>query len=87
MSKLKKDMTRTEMISFIKQNPNIPITHPLFSYNEYIISAENGNVYDEEGYLFEDWYSPDDCTGWNGIRIRTGGKWEDGWYIKNNLKR
>ena len=75
-------MTRTEMITFIKENPNVPITHPLFTIDEYIFSVENGKVYTEEGYLFEDWYSPNDRTGWNGIRMRTGGWWEDGWHIK-----
>ena len=75
-------MTRNEMIEFIKENPFVNITHPLFAHDEYIFSMESGNVYDEAGYLFEDWYSPNDCTGWNGIRMRTGGKWEDGWYIK-----
>lgn len=75
-------MTRTEMIEFIKENPLVNITHPLFAHDEYIFSMASGNVYDEAGYLFEDWYSPNDCAGWNGIRMRTGGSWEDGWYIK-----
>ena len=75
-------MTRTEMIAFIRENPNIPISHPLFSPDEYIVALENENVIDEAGYLFEDWYSPNDITGWNGIRERIGGSWEDGWYIK-----
>lgn len=75
-------MTRTEMIEFIKKNPNIPITHSLFADDEFIMSTESGNVYDESGYLFEDWYSPDGCNGWNGIRMRKGGAWENGWTIK-----
>lgn len=78
-------MSRTEMITFIKENPNVHISHPLFTQDEYIFSAENGNVYDENGNLFEDWYSPNNCTGWNGIRMRTGGKWEDDWYVKINV--
>lgn len=77
-----KIMTRTEMIDFIRNNPNVPITHWLFSSNEYIYSKENGKVYEENGYLFEDWYSPNDIRGWNGIRCRTGDNWEDGWRVK-----
>lgn len=77
-----KTMTRTEMIDFIRENPNIPITHPLFSPDEYIVALENENVIDESGYLFEDWYSPNDITGRNGIRERIGGSWEDGWRVK-----
>ena len=76
------NMTRDQMIALIQNNHNVHITHTLFSDNEYIFSAENGNVYDENGYLFEDWYSPNNVTGWNGIRERTGGRWEDGWSIK-----
>lgn len=78
-------MTRTEMIEFIKENPYVHITHFLFSNDEYIFSLENGKVYDENHYLFEDWYSPNDIRGWNGIRCRAGGDWEDGWSIKNNF--
>lgn len=76
-----KIMTRTEMIAFIRENPNIPITHPLFSPDEYIVALENENVIDESGYLFEDWYSHE-IYGWNGIRERIGGSWEDGWRVK-----
>ena len=75
-------MTRTEMIKFIKENHFVHITHPLFTHDEYIFSVESGNVYDEKGYLFEDWFSTNDFSGWNGIRTRVKGKWEDGWYIK-----
>ena len=75
-------MNRLEMIDFIKSNPYIHISHPLFSHDEYIFSMNDGNVYDEQGYLFEDWYSPNNITGRNGIRERIGGSWETGWYIK-----
>lgn len=37
-------------------------------------------MYDENGCLFEDWYS----SGFgrhDGIRMRKGGNWEDGWEI------
>lgn len=77
-------MTRTEMIAFIKANPYVKITHFLFDSNEYIFSAENGNVYEEHGYLFENWDSPTNMwSGANGIRMRVGGKWDDGWRIKH----
>ena len=76
-------MTRTEMIEFIKQNPYVHITHDLFSADEYIYSDIDGLVWDENGYLFENWDSVTDMwSGNNGIRMRTGGKWEDGWNIK-----
>ena len=76
-------MTRTEMIAFIKENPYVHITHNLFSADEYIYADIDGLVWDENGYLFENWDSVTDVwSGNNGIRMRTGGKWEDGWYIK-----
>ena len=71
------------MINFILENPNVPITHTLYDSDEYIFSKENGLVYDENGYLFENWDSMvDKWTGWNGIRLRSGGNWEDGWSVK-----
>lgn len=76
-----KDMTRDEMIAFIKSNPGVKITHRFFSSNEYIYSKNNRDVYDELGYLFEDWYSP---NSHNGIRIRNGHEniqWETGWSV------
>lgn len=76
-------MTRTEMIEFIKKYPYVHITHNLFSDDEYIYSDIDGLVWDENGYLFENWDSVADMwSGNNGIRMRTGGMWEDGWYIK-----
>ena len=66
--------TRSEMIEFIKANPDVKITHILFDKSEYIYSKEDGNIYDENGYLFEDWYGNRD-----GIRMRNGGKWDTGW--------
>lgn len=68
------------MIVFIKENPNVKITHEYFSPDEYIYSKENGEVYTEEGYLFEDWYS-NEFTGHNGIRMRKGDDWETGWSL------
>ena len=76
-------MTRSDMINFIKTHHNIHITHDLFDADEYIYSDIDGLIWDEHGYLFEDWSSvADRWSGANGIRMRTGGKWENGWHIK-----
>lgn len=74
-------MTRSEMIAYIKANPYVKITHFLFDKNEWLESHSNGKVYDEKGYLFEDW--DELYFRWNGIRMRVGGQWEDGWRIKD----
>ena len=80
-------MTRNEMIDFIKHNPHVHISHPLFAEDEYIYSDADGIVYDECGYTFENWDSVTDMwSGINGIRIRASGMWEDGWYIKETEK-
>ena len=71
-------MTREVMIVFMEENPNVKITHTLFGSEEYIYQKEDGDVYDENGYLFDDWYSDRN----NGVRMRTGGNWEDGWSVK-----
>lgn len=79
-------MTRTEMIEFIKENPYVHITHDLFSTDEYIYSDIDGLVWDEKGYLFENWDSVTDMwSGNNGIRMRIGGSWENGWHIKERF--
>lgn len=76
-------MTRNEMIAFIKENHYIHITHPLFANDEYIYSDANGIIRDECGYVFENWDSTTNMwSGINGIRLRTGGRWETDWYIK-----
>lgn len=70
-------MTRSEMIEFLKENPNVKVAHPLFGKEECIYSSVNGKVYDENAYLFEDWIS-----NWhNGLRMRVGDEWEDGWFL------
>lgn len=71
-----KIMTRNEMIDFIKKNHNVKVKHEHFSPEEYIYSKPSGEVYTEEGYLFEDWYG---CH--NGIRMRKGDSWETGWSL------
>lgn len=78
-------MTRNEMIEFIKENPYVHISHPLFMEYEYIYSGSDEIIYDEYGYIFEDWYSSNDIRGRNGIRERIGNQWENGWYIKNDF--
>ena len=76
-------MSRDEMIEFIRKNPFVHIIHFLFDKDEYIYSSEDGLVYDEQGYLFEDWDSVTNmCSGHNGIRMRSGKQWENGWSIK-----
>lgn len=74
------DLPRSEMIALIKEYPHLPFTHRFFSAGEYIYSNAAGDIYDENGYLFEDWHSegPDRH---DGIRRRTGGAWEHGWRI------
>ena len=68
-------MSRDEMIKYMAENPNMKITHRLFDFDEFIYQSEDGRIYDENGYLFEDWESE-----WhNGIRTRTGESWENGW--------
>ena len=73
-------MTRSNMIVFMRENPNVKITHWLFSSSEYIYQKENGNVYDENGYLFEDWCS-EGAMVHNGVRSRVGGEWDNGWTV------
>lgn len=80
-------MTRNEMIAYMKANPYNKISHNLFSDDEYIYAGWDGYVYDENGYLFEDWDSMvDKWSGHNGIRLRDGEMWEDGWYVKTEIK-
>lgn len=72
-------LSREAAIDVLENKPNQKITHKFFDSNEYIYSKD-GVVYDEQGYLFEDWVS--DGTGkHDGIRARVGGAWEDGWSL------
>ena len=74
------ELTRAEMIELIKRHPHVLFAHRFFSQGEYIYSDETGVVYDENGYLFEDWHSEGPGCH-DGIRRRTGGPWERGWQI------
>lgn len=71
-------MDRDTMIKFMEENLGVKITHELFGNDEFIYQKDNGCVYDENGYLFEDWYSSG-LGRHDGIRMRKGGNWEDGW--------
>ena len=83
MEYIKNIMSRDDMIKFIKENHNIHISHSLFADDEYIYSDANGIIRDESGNIFENWDSDTDMwSGINGIRLRVGGNWDTGWYIK-----
>ena len=71
------NMTRTEMLDFIRNNPNTKITHGLFEPYEFLYMGNDGNVYDENDYLFENFLFG--CH--NGLQIRCGGDWENGWEV------
>lgn len=47
-------MYRDTMIKFMEENPGVKIIHGLFGNDEFIYQKNNGCVYDENGYLFED---------------------------------
>ena len=75
-------MTYDEMVEFIKENPHIKISHELFSEDEYIYTKPNDSrVYDENGYLFEDWMSAGPERH-DGLRIRSTGIFESRWSVK-----
>ena len=76
-------MTRTEMIGFIRENPFVKVKHKLFMEGECLYSNGDGNVYEEHGYLFEDWKSEQ----YNRLRMRSGGAWENGWTFYEEEKR
>lgn len=75
-------MNRVTAINFMLENPYVHITHVLFDENEYIFATEDGDIYDENGYLFEDWAAFSNGGGRNGLRARTGKEWQTGWRIK-----
>ena len=68
------EMTRAEMIAYIRSNPWVKISHHSFASDEYIFSKDDGRVYDENGRLFEDWNQLHD-----GIRRRIGTFFQTGW--------
>lgn len=69
------NMTYSEMIDYLENNPGRKVTHHLFAPGEYIWS--NGFVvYTEEGYMFDDLHYIN-----NGLKIRKDGLWSDGWSV------
>ena len=74
--------SRDWAIDVLKNKPKQKITHRLFDSNEYIY-GKNGKVYDENGYLFEDWVS-EGIGKHDGVRMRVGDSWEDGWNMQVN---
>lgn len=77
------NMSKTEMIIFLKFNPYIKVSHWLFDVHEYIVNNEKGYISDENGYIFEDWYSNGPGMH-NGIRMRNSDNWLTGWYVKKD---
>lgn len=76
-------MTQGEMIEYIRSHPYELISHVLFDDDEYVYLAKDGKVYDENGYLFEDWeWKP---FARNGLRIRDFGPWKSGWFVKTGV--
>ena len=71
-------ISRAEMLAALTSRPNVKISHRLFAPDEYLYLGVDGNVYDENDYLFDDFETPAIC----GLRMRTGDTWEHGWYIK-----
>lgn len=78
-------MTRAEILAYLRGNLYKRVTHRLFDPDEYLYAAEDGNIYDENGYLFEDW--DEGSFAHNGLRMRTGGPWETDWEIIDKAER
>lgn len=74
-----KNMTKTELIAELNKKADVKFTHRSFSSDEYLVNKKDGYIYDENGYLFETFDESDNFH--NGLRIRTGSSWEDGWTI------
>lgn len=72
-------MTKSEIITYMKAHPGVKVTHWLFDKDEYLYGDSSGKIYTEEGYLFED-----GSLAHNGMQLRTGNMWEEGWSILEN---
>lgn len=70
------NMTRDQALEYMCDNRNAKIKHESFCDDEYIYMSDDGNIYDENNYLFENWVDNHD-----GMRIRQGGVWETGWSL------
>lgn len=69
------DMTYSEMIDYLENNPGRKVTHNLFAPGEYIYS-DGFIVYTEEGYIFDDLHYIN-----NGLKLRKDGLWSTGWSV------
>lgn len=71
------EMTRDQVIEYMCDNRGVKVKHESFAEDEYIYMKDcDGNIYDENGYLFEN-----RVDNHNGMRIRQGGVWEKGWSL------
>ena len=76
-------LSRDEIIAYMQANHFARVRHKLFDKNEYLYMADDGFIYDENGYLFENWQDP---FRWDGMSIRWGGAWEQGWSVYNETE-
>lgn len=73
-------MVRTEMLTFIEEHPNVPVSHPFFGSDEFIFMDNHLIIRDECGYVFDDG-TPERT----GMQMRRGGEWEYNWYVKEGV--
>ena len=73
-------VSREAAIDVLKKINQIKKSRIDFSILMSISMAKMEKVYDERGYLFEDWVS-EGAGKHDGIRARVGGTWEDGWSL------
>lgn len=69
-------MTKDQAIHYMLHHPRCHVSHPLFDSHEYLYSKGDGVIYDECGYVFENF------TGHNdGMRDRCEPVWLSGWKV------
>jgi hypothetical protein len=73
-------MTKEQAINYMLHNPYHKITHRLFAQDEYLYSKGDGIIYDEAGYVFED-FEIGDPVPRCGMRIRNDDFWWKDWSI------
>lgn len=71
-------MTKDQAIHYMLNNPNCHVWHPLFSPNEFLFAKEDGIIYDECGYVFEDF---EENSSRAGMRLRWEDVWLSGWRV------
>lgn len=69
-------MTKDQAIHYMLHTPYCKVTHRLFAPGEYLYSKGDGIIYDEAGYVFEDFASSRD-----GMRIRSDSFWNADWSV------